>query len=54
MTAFKIDMALYKGDHELYRKLLQTEREKIKPDDREIGKVFVYYIQPNLEDLGGL
>ena len=47
MTAFKIDMALYKGDHELYKKLLQTEREKIKPDDREIGKVLVshvYYI----------
>lgn len=37
MAAFKIDMALYKGDHDLYRKLLQAERQKIKRE--EISKV---------------
>ncbi len=48
MTAFKIDMALYKGDHELYRKLLQTEREKIKPEDRDVGKVSYIHVYVQL------
>ncbi len=33
MSVFRIDMSLYKGDHELYRKLLQAERQKIKTDE---------------------
>ena len=35
ISAFKIDMALYKGDIELFRKLLQIERQKLKGSDKE-------------------
>ena len=35
ISAFKIDMALYKGDIESFRKLLQIERQKLKGSDKE-------------------
>ena len=35
LTAFRADMALYKGELEMFRKLLQHERQRLKSSEKD-------------------